>query len=99
VAASVGLPAFLGDTGDSFGSVAAWLPGCLDAPSVIRCPTDAVLRVDTHPVSRTARADHPGGLAVLRVLHGRIRSGEHEGVIPVTAAPGTEVLRLVAESR
>src|SRR5665811_2256406 len=27
-----------------------------------------------------------GGLAVLRVLHGRIPSGEHEGLSPVVAA-------------
>jgi hypothetical protein len=33
-----------------------------------------------------ARASPSAGFAVLRVLHGRIRSGEHQSLMPVVAA-------------
>src|SRR5665811_1855725 len=63
-----------------------WQPGCRDTPSVIRCPTDARLGVDTPAGEPNGASRSPSGeLSVLRVLHGRIRSGEHESLLPAVA--------------
>jgi hypothetical protein len=46
--------------------------------------------------SNGARGSPSGGLVVRRVLHGRIRSGEHESLMPVVAAH--QVRRCTARS-
>ena len=85
MAASVGLSAFLDDMGGSFGSVAAWLPRyCVGGQVSYRCLVWGRHHGPVNPDG--VRRSLSGGLAVLPVLHGRIRAREHEDLTPIDTA-------------